>query len=59
MRVDGNISDLFFNTVHETDNDGEYNNLEGDAQDFLDCLESLGVSAPTVEELVADFYTRI
>ena len=64
MRVDGNISDLFFNTAHEIiyDVDGnfeEYASLEEEAKEFLDCLDRLGVSTPTVEELVEDFNNRV
>jgi len=68
MRVDGNISDLFFNTEHhfmpELDArgksvGGEHDELEQEAKYFLDCLNRLGVFTPSVEELVADFKARL
>lgn len=66
--VEGNISDLFFNTEHhfkpETDArgktvGGEHDELEQEAKDFLDCLDRLCVPVPTVDELVADFKKRL
>lgn len=64
MRVDGNISDLFFNTEHNAayDDDGDfrdYDQLESEATDFLGALYNLGVSVPKVEELIEDFYNRL
>ena len=64
MKVDGNISDLFFNTEHGVmyDVDGnfeEFTSLEEEAKDFLACLDHLGVATPTVEELIEDFNNRI
>jgi hypothetical protein len=38
---------------------GLYDQLEDEAQDFLACLDRLGVPTPTVEELIADFYARL
>lgn len=57
MSVNAYISDLFFNTQHE--NDGEYNNLDGEASDLIQALGSLGVETPSVNDLVADFYDRL
>lgn len=65
MRVDGNISDLFFNTEHHAAYDSEdgqfldHDQLEQEAWDFLTCLQALGVAAPTVAELIEDFHNRI
>jgi hypothetical protein len=64
MKVEGNISDLFFNTEHgvKYDEDGnfeEFASLEEEAKDFLDALDRLGVSTPTVAELIEDFHNRI
>jgi len=57
-RVDGNISDLFFNTEHVF-GDGEYPELKQEAEDFLDCLDRLGVSIPTTGDLITDFMDRL
>lgn len=64
MRVNGNISDLFFNTDHhfragDKTEAGHHDNLPEEAQDFLDCLDRLGVPVPTSQELIADFYNRL
>lgn len=68
MRVDGNISDLFFNTWHHfrptTDergkpDGGDYDELEAEAKDFIACLDRLGVATPTVTELIEDFRARV
>ena len=66
MRVDGNISDLFFNTEHHfvpPDKNqgmaGMYDQLETEAEHFLACLDRLGVPTPTTEDLIADFYARL
>jgi hypothetical protein len=67
MRINGDISDLFFNTDH---NSAEYDSnkrfvgynhdkLREAAELFLLSLERLGVAVPTVDELTADFYGRI
>lgn len=72
MTIDGNISDLFFNT----DNSGaviinvgpagsrcyggyEEEKLRDNAKMFIACLQRLGCQVPTVDELIADFYRRI
>lgn len=66
--VDPNISDLFFNT--ELDNcklkDAKGNfegwdesKLKQEAQDFLSCLDRLGVITPSIEDLIGDFYDRV
>ncbi len=57
-RVDGNISDLFFNTEHVF-GDGDYPELQQEAQDFLDCLDRLGVATPNAGDLIADFMNRL
>ncbi len=64
MRVDGNISDLFFNTEHHVSHDqkgqfADHDELETEAKYFLDCLDRLGVPTPTVDELIADFRERL
>lgn len=66
-RVNGDISDLFFNTEH---NAAEYNGqrqftgynepkLREAAEMTLGSLARLGVDVPSVDELIADFYGRI
>ena len=57
--VDGNISDLFFNTEHERSEGGGYTSLIGEAKDLIGCLHRLGIATPTEDELVADFYDRL
>lgn len=68
MRVDQNISDLFFNTdISDAvlkDEKGQFAGydqwaLKNEADVFLACLDRLGVAAPTSDELLADFYARI
>ena len=68
MRVDANISDLFFNTdisdARQTDSKGHFTGFDGEAllglaEDTLGCLSRLGVAVPTPQELVADFHKRI
>lgn len=65
MRVDGNISDLFFNTEHHAAHDSDdgqfldHDQLEQEATDFLAALERLGVVVPTVDELIEDFHNRL
>ena len=68
MSVNGNISDLFFNTdlsnANLTDKDGQFidfdlSQLRAEAHDLLACLSRLGVAVPTVEELVTDFLERV
>ena len=70
MSIDGNISDLFFNTdlsaAHLTakENGGEFagwdhDKLQEEAKSFLGCLERLGVPVPSVDDLTADFYSRV
>jgi hypothetical protein len=69
MKIDGNISYLFFNTelsVAElpTDRDGVFQGydetkLHDEAEIFLGCLGRLGVATPSVDDLIADFYSRI
>lgn len=56
--VNGNISDLFFNTEHRF-GDGEYPDLQAEGEDFLACLDRLGVATPTIEELIQDFKDRL
>jgi hypothetical protein len=60
MRVDGDISDLFFNTQHTTDSDGSFEQLEEEAADVLNSLRRLGIddgSEPI--DLVNDFLDRL
>ena len=59
MSVNANISDLFFNTEHVYDSNGNCTELKEEAYDFLGCLDRLGVATPTVEELIEDFYNRL
>ncbi len=62
-RVNGNISDLFFNTEHHASYDEgqfvEHDHLSEEATDFLGCLHNLGVDCPTVDELIHDFRERL
>lgn len=68
MYANTDISDLFFNTdlsVAELRDANQqftgYDNakLEEEARLFLACLDRLGVTIPTVEELLADFRLRL
>lgn len=67
LRVDANISDLFFNTdlsntrIMERGQFVDYDEdkLKEEAQMFLSSLDRLGVATPSVEELIADYYGRI
>lgn len=68
MSIDGNISDLFFNTemsvteLHDAKGDfAGYDEakLRDEAALFLGCLDRLGVSTPSVDDLLSDFYGRI
>lgn len=65
--VDGNISDLFFNTdvsgAANHDKDGMFigwddAKLREEATLFLGCLERLNVAVPAVDDLIADFHAR-
>lgn len=65
--VDGNISDLFFNTdlgaTARHDDKGQFVDydheaLRAEAQMFLGCLYRLGVAVPTDDELITDFFNR-
>ena len=58
-RVDGNISDLFFNLEHLTDERGNYTSLPEDADLILGCLSRLGVDVPSAKDLIEDFYSRL
>lgn len=66
-RFDGNISDLFFSVDVErcrVMNRGAFagwdeKELKEEAKQFLACLSRLGVTVPTVDELIADFYNRL
>lgn len=67
MRIDGSISDLFFNT--DFDNcrimtEGKFvgrddAKLREEAESFLGCVERLGIEAPTADELLVDFHARV
>lgn len=68
MQVNGNISDLFFNTdvsaAAQHDLNGKFTGWDHDklcaeAQMFLDCLQRLGVDAPPIDDLIADFHKRV
>lgn len=68
MRVDANISDLFFNTdisdARLLDAKGNFVGFNeeamlGVAEDTLGCLSRLGVAVPSPRELVDDFYKRV
>lgn len=64
-RVNGDISDLFFNTdvsaAFSGDTESGYDaaKLEQEAMQFLASLGRLGVDVPTVDDLIADFHGRI
>lgn len=62
------ISDLFFN--HDLDQCKRYDSkhmfdgfdekaLNEEADNFLHCLDQLGVATPTRDELLADFHDRL
>ena len=67
MIVDGNISDLFFNTnmdhatIYENGRFLGYkeNVIAKEATTFIETLSRLGVATPAPADLVADFYARI
>lgn len=67
IRIDTNISDLFFNTdlsdtrVMENGQFARYDEgkMRTEAELFLGCLERLGVPVPSPEDLVADYYARV
>lgn len=65
--VDGNISDLFFNTdvsaTAKHDAHGQFTGydheaLRAEVQMFLGCLQRLGIEVPTEDELIVDFLER-
>lgn len=67
-RVNGNISDLFFNTDHDGATIMEQGKFAGfddsklrdDAEMFLGCLDRLGLTdLPSAPELVQDFHGRV
>jgi hypothetical protein len=68
MSIDGNISDLFFNTEHDEaavfDQSGQFKGyddalLHDLAVGFLTSLVALGVTVPSASELVDDFQRRL
>lgn len=68
MAINGNISDLFFNTdvsgAAEHDASGQFTGyddakLREEARLFLNCLIRLDVEVPTADDLIADFYARV
>lgn len=68
MKINGNISDLFFNTdledTKKKDAHGNFNGfdeekLNEEASSFLASLQWLGVEVPSCEDLIADFYARL
>lgn len=67
-KIDGNISDLFFNLDLEAATiktaDGEFagfddDKLRAEAAWFLNCLDRLGVPIPSADDLIADFHSRV
>lgn len=67
-RIDGNISDLFFNTdlgaARINNGDGQFVGfddavLREEATQFLACLDRLGVPIPAVNDLIDDFHRRL
>lgn len=68
MRVDPNVSDLFFNhdvsACANHDALGDFTGYDDakmlyEAQSVIDCLDRLNVSVPSARELVDDFYARV
>lgn len=68
MRVNTNISDLFFNydlsDAHREDTGGDFCGYDDGvmlekAADVIFSLEHLGVEVPTARELVDDFHARL
>ena len=66
--VDGNISDLFFNTdlssAAKSDDKGQFVGwdeaaMRQEAETFLGCLARLSVAVPTIDDLLADFHKRV
>lgn len=67
MSIDGNISDLFFNTdvsaAAQHDLNGKFtgyddSKLREEAELFLNCLKRLGVAIPSVDDLTSNFHGR-
>lgn len=67
-RINGDISDLFFNTDLDTartyDDKKQFagfdeKKLYDEAMAFLGCLTRLGVDTPTADDLIADLYRRL
>lgn len=67
MKVDGNISDLFFNTdlsdtrIMEKGQFVGYDEekMKTEAALFLACLDRLGVATPSVEDMISDYFARV
>ena len=57
MRVNGNISDLFFNS--DGANTENLCSQREAAVEFLHCLHRLGIEVPTVDELLEDYQNRL
>lgn len=65
--INGDVSDLFFN--RDLENCRQFSRgaftgwddkrLREEAKYFLDALSRLGVTTPTVDDLIADFYNRV
>jgi hypothetical protein len=63
-RVNGDISDIFFNMDHKpiVDKDSKtviYQDMHDNAVLLQQCLQRLGVDCPDEEALIADFYKRL
>ena len=65
--IDGDISDLFFNldlaAAKVKTADGKFagwddKSLRAEAEWFLAALDRLGVGAPSIDDLIADFHGR-
>ncbi len=68
MSINGDISDLFFNHDHGDisvmNDQNQFDHYDDDklresARDFIGYLKRLNVAAPSVDDLVADFYGRV
>lgn len=74
MKIHPALSDPFFNTAHDDRGQlyrlhaerktvpaeaDERRSLEGDAKDFIECMEQLGVACPSVDALIDDFLERV
>ena len=63
VKVNGDVSDIFFNMDHRPEFDdkgnGDYMDLKDNAELLSGALRRMGAADYTPDELIADFYARI